>query len=103
MDCDYCLMSQEILPCDKLYEDDCVMVVKDSDKENPDHVRVISTKHTDEIYGNVYTVIGEVVMAAAKNGYDGVMVNAEEGEHFCVHIIPWKKGDAANANLLEEN
>lgn len=109
MDCIFCKIVAEQIPCYKLYEDDETLAFLDISNDVEGHCLVIPKSHVsdmqicnEKLYLKIMAVAKKLVAHFISLGYDGanLVTNCksaagQEVGHFHVHIFPRKEGDGA--------
>lgn len=112
MDCIFCKIISEQLPCMKVYEDEYTLVFMDIAGDVDGHMVAIPKRHIGNILDCDIESLNQLMFAVKevanhcveKCNYDGVnLLNASDTSagqsvpHFHIHIIPRKKNDGINA------
>lgn len=108
MDCIFCQMIDQKIPCQKVYEDDDFYAILDINPINLGHTLLITKKHfenildmDDDVSSKTYPVIKKL-SAALKSAFkcDGLNIiqnidaaGGQEVFHSHIHIIPRFKND----------
>jgi histidine triad (HIT) family protein len=108
MDCIFCKIAAGQIPCNKIYEDQKVLVVLDIGPVSDGHTLVIPKEHCTKVHNcssqslsAVMAVLPKIASAVADAvGADGYNILCNNGraagqlvEHLHFHIIPRKTGD----------
>ena len=101
MNCIFCKIVSEEIPCYKIYEDDDILSFLDVNPVDPGHTLIIPKKHTldlmsinDEILVKIFNKARDISsLLMEKLGADGftlVQNNgiAQEVKHYHLHIMP---------------
>ena len=101
MNCIFCKIVSEEIPCYKIYEDDDILSFLDVNPVDPGHTLIIPKKHTldlmsinDEILIKIFNKARDISsLLMEKLGADGftlVQNNgiAQEVKHYHLHIMP---------------
>ena len=112
MDCIFCKIISEQLPCMKVYEDEHALVFMDIAGDVDGHMVAVPKKHVENILDcdreclhRLMSAVKEVSDHCVKTcGYDGInLLNAsgtsagQSVPHFHIHIIPRRKDDGIDA------
>ncbi len=111
MDCIFCKIVKGEIPCNKVYEDDNVLVLLDIAPVNKGHCLVIPKEHhvdifetPDELLAEMAKVVKKTAIAVKEGvGVEGVNVKINNGKvagqvvfHHHIHVIPRFEGDGLN-------
>lgn len=116
-DCIFCKIIKGKVPCDKLYEDQLVLVFLDISPMNPGHTLVIPKQHYETIMDipddTLHKVIDTVKKVAknlvvTKDGGVNVIQNnysvaGQVVPHLHFHVIPRHSGDGHSFNWKGNN
>ena len=112
MDCVFCRIVNNEIPCLKVYEDEYTLVFMDNARDVDGHMLAIPKNHVKSILdcdeltlSRLMETVKKVACHCAHHcGYDGVnLLNASEESagqsvpHFHIHILPRKHGDGIDA------
>jgi histidine triad (HIT) family protein len=102
--CIFCKLAKGEIPCDKIYEDENLLVFLDIKPVSDGHTLIIPKKHIvwmqeaeDEIISEIFKLVKKLMFALKKGlpcDYVQVSVVGNEIPHFHVHLIPRHKEDA---------
>ena len=107
-DCIFCKIIDGMIPSERVYEDDKVVAMLDTNPVTPGHTLVLPRTHTKDflstpaavladVMPRVHAIAAQVVKGVKADGFMMVVFNGpaagQEVFHLHVHIIPRKKGD----------
>lgn len=108
MDCIFCKIINNDLPCFKIYEDEFVLAFLDINPASEGHTLVIPKKHFENIFEIDKDYLEKIIVVAKNIAEKIKQTNVGEGAnlfqsngavaeqvvpHFHLHIIPRRKGD----------
>jgi len=111
MDCIFCKIINQEIPCFKIYEDDFVLSFLDINPVAPGHTLIIPKKHFENIFeceeeylSKIISVAQKISQKIKKQGIgEGVNLYQANGAiaeqvvpHFHLHLIPRNPGDNIN-------
>jgi histidine triad (HIT) family protein len=109
MDCIFCKIINNELPCFKIYEDEDVLAFLDIHPVSEGHTLVIPKKHFENIFEIDKDYLQKIIIVAKNIAQKVIQTNIGEGvnlfqsngvvaeqvvPHFHLHIIPRRQGDS---------
>jgi histidine triad (HIT) family protein len=113
-DCVFCKIVKGEIPCEKIFEDDNFIVIKDIHPKTKGHSLIITKKHYKTILDVPSTLLGEFMEVSKKialklmkeenaSGFNIVINNYESAgqvvPHVHIHLLPRKKDDGFRMNV----